>query len=435
LRITERFPIIESTLHLGARPMYRPRITDPQIETLLGAAGAVVIEGPKACGKTESARQFAASEVRLDVDRNAREAASVDPSLVLEGPVPRLIDEWQLEPEIWNHVRRAIDDRRDRGQFILTGSAVPADDATRHTGAGRFARLRMRPMSLCESGHSDGTVSLEALIAGEPARAADPGLDVRALADRIVAGGWPALVDRSTEEASVAVRAYLDDIRRSDIQRVDGVAHDPERVMELMRSLARNVATTAGVATVARDLAGSDRPIDPDTAYRYHDALVRLMVVEDQPAWAPHLRSRSRIRSSPKRHFVDPSLAAAALRATSPRLLADLELMGFLFESLVIRDLRIYAQDQDAQVLHYKDNTDLEVDAIVERADGVWGAFEVKLGTGTVDAAAEALHRFADRVDTTKAGTPAILGVITGTGLAYSRPDGVRVIPIGTLGP
>lgn len=415
--------------------MYRPRITDPQIETLLGAAGAVVIEGPKACGKTESARQFAASEVRLDVDRNAREAAAVDPSLVLEGPVPRLIDEWQLEPEIWNHVRRAIDDRRDRGQFILTGSAVPADDATRHTGAGRFARLRMRPMSLYESGHSNGTVSLEALIAGEPARAADPGLDVHALADRIVTGGWPALIDRSTEEASIAVRAYLDDIRRSDIQRVDGVAHDPERVMELMRSLARNVATTAGVATVARDLAGSDRPIDPDTAYRYHDALVRLMVVEDQPAWAPHLRSRSRIRSSPKRHFVDPSLAAAALRATSPRLLADLELMGFLFESLVIRDLRIYAQDQDAQVLHYKDNTDLEVDAIVERADGVWGAFEVKLGTGMVDAAAEALHRFADRVDTRKSGQPAILGVLTGTGLAYTRPDRVQVIPIGTLGP
>lgn len=415
--------------------MYRPRITDPQIQTFLKAMGAVVVEGPKACGKTESARQFAASEVRLDVDRNARQAVSIDPSLVLEGETPRLIDEWQLEPELWNHVRRAIDDRRASGQFILTGSAVPADDATRHTGAGRFARLRMRPMSLYESGHSNGRTSLAALLSGEPLRALDPGLDVLVLAERIVAGGWPALIDRPIEEATIAVRAYVDDIRRTDVQRVDGVAHDPERVLQLMRSLARNVSTMVGVSTMARDLAGSDRPIDSDTAYRYYGALERLMVIEDQPAWAPHLRSRSRIRSSPKRHFVDPSLAAAALRVTPERLLRDLELMGFLFESLVVRDLRIYAQASDAQVLHYRDNTDLQVDAIVEAADGTWGAFEVKLGAGMVDAAAEALVNFAERVDTRKSGPPAVLGVITGMGLGYTRPDGVRVIPVGTLGP
>jgi hypothetical protein len=415
--------------------MYRHRVTDPQIQTLLEAMGAVVIEGPKACGKTESARQFAASEVRLDVDRNARQAVAVDPSLVLEGETPRLIDEWQVEPELWNHVRRAIDDRRASGQFILTGSAVPSDDITRHTGAGRFARLRMRPMSLYESGHSNGRISLAALLSGEAPRATDPGLDVLALANRIVVGGWPALIDRSIEESMIAVRAYVDDIRRADIQRVDGVAHDPERVLQLMRSLARNVATMVGVSTMAKDIASSERPIDDDAAYRYYDALQRVMVVEDQPAWAPHLRSRSRIRSSPKRHFVDPSLAAAALRITPERLLGDLELMGHLFESMVIRDLRIYAQARDAQVLHYKDNTDLEVDAVVEAADGVWGAFEVKLGGWRIDAAAEALLKFAARVDTRRSGPPAVLGVITGLGLGYTRPDGVHVIPIGALGP
>ena len=414
--------------------MYRPRVTDAQIERSLKAMGAVLIEGPRACGKTESGRRLAASEVRLDVDPNARRAAAIDPSLVLEGDVPRLIDEWQIEPGIWNHVRRAIDDRRAPGQFILTGSAVPADETTRHTGAGRFARLRMRPMSLYESGHSSGAVSLAGLLSGETSRAADAGLDLAQIADRIVAGGWPALTDRSTDDAVIAVRAYLDDICRADVQRVAGVKHDPERVLQLTRSIARNVSTMAGIATIAADL-GAEPAIDSDTAYRYHAALERLMVVEDQRAWAPHLRSRSRIRSTPKRHFVDPSIAAAALRLTPQRLLNDLELMGFLFESLVIRDLRIYAQARDAQVLHYKDNTDLEIDAVVEAADGVWGAFEVKLGGGMIDAGADALLRFAERVDTRRSGPPAVLGVITGVGPGYARPDGVQVIPVGALGP
>jgi uncharacterized protein len=415
--------------------MYRSRVTDPQLASLLQAMGAVVVEGPKASGKTESARRLAASEVRLDVDRNARAAVAVDPGLVLEGPIPRLIDEWQIEPELWNHVRRAVDDRRGTGQFILTGSAVPADDVTRHTGAGRIARLRMRPMSLFESGHSSGAVSLGALLAGSDARAADPGLDLREVLNRIVTGGWPALVDRPVQAAATAVRAYLDEVRRTDIQRVDGIAHDPERVMQLMRSLARNVATETGIATLARDISGAEQAIDPDSAYRYHGALERLMVVEDQPAWAHHLRSRSRVRTSPRRHFVDPSLAVAALRATPDRLLNDLNWTGFLFESLVVRDLRIYSQMHDAQVFHYRDNTGLEVDAVIECADGTWAAFEVKLGVGMVDAAAEALHRFAARIDTSRCGPPAVLAVITATGLAYTRPDGVRVIPIGALGP
>jgi predicted AAA+ superfamily ATPase len=415
--------------------MYHPRTVDSQLASLLNAVGAVVLEGPKASGKTRTALQVAKSVVRLDVDPNARRAVAIDPSLILEGETPRLIDEWQLEPEIWNHVRRAVDDRESTGQFILTGSAVPSDDVTRHTGAGRFARLMLRPMSLHESGHSTGDISFSALMEGERSRCGDPGLDVREIARRVVIGGWPGLIDKPPEQAGLAVRAYVDEVRRTDIQRVDGVAHDPQRVLQLLRSFARNVGTMAGIATMAKDIAGAERAIDEDTAYRYYEALGRLMIIEDQPAWAPHLRSRSRVRVSPKRHFVDPSLAVAVLRATPERLLEDLNLLGLLFESMAIRDLRVYAQAQDAHVLHYKDNTDLEVDAIVERPDGAWGAFEIKLGTTYVEEAAKNLRTFADRVDTRKCGPPRALAVITGFGLGYTRPDGIHVIPIGALRP
>lgn len=415
--------------------MYRTRVVDRELRDLLSSVGAVVIEGPKACGKTETARRVSASEVRLDVDMNARQAVSIDPSLVLEGAAPRLLDEWQLAPALWNHVRRAVDDRRAPGQFVLTGSAVPADDLTRHTGAGRLARLRMRPMSLFESGHSTGQVSLAGLLGGAPPRAPDTGMKVQDLAERVAVGGWPGHLDQPVPQALRAVRAYVDEVRRTDIQRVEGVAHDPEKVLLLMRSLARNVSTMTSLATLARDVSGPDEALAKNTVSSYHDALTRLMVVEDQPAWAPHLRSRSRVRTSPRRHFVDPSLAVAVLRATPERLLEDLNLLGFLFESLVVRDLRVYAQTCDAQVLHYKDNTDLEVDAIVEAADGRWAAFEIKLGGGSVDAGAGTLLRFANRVDTRNCGPPAILGVITGSGLAYTRADGIAVIPIGALGP
>jgi predicted AAA+ superfamily ATPase len=408
---------------------------DRELKDLLSSLGAVVIEGPKACGKTETARQVAVSEVRLDVDLNARHAASIDPSLVLDGAAPRLLDEWQMVPTLWNHVRRTVDDRRAVGQFVLTGSAVPPDDVTRHTGAGRFARLRMRPMSLFETGHSTGEVSLSALLNGQPPRASDQGMKVTDLLERIAVGGWPGLLDHRVPGAFRAVRAYTDEICRTDIQRVDGVAHDPEKVLLLMRSLARNLSTMTSLATLARDVGEPDEALARNTVSAYYDALKRLMVVEDQPAWAPHLRSRSRVRTSPRRHFVDPSLAVAVLRATPERLLKDMGFVGFLFESLVVRDLRIYSQAEEAQVLHYKDNTDLEVDAVVEAADGRWAAFEIKLGAGAVDQGAETLLRFVSRIDTAKCGKPRMLGVITGTGLAYQRADGIAVIPIGTLGP
>ena len=407
---------------------YRTRLADHELSRRLGAAGAVVIEGPKACGKTATARQAAASEVLLDVDARARRAITVDPVLVLEGAAPRLLDEWQTAPEIWNYVRRAVDDRARPGQFILTGSAVPADDVTRHTGAGRLTRLRLRPMSLFETGRSSGAVSLRELLAGGAPRSAEADLSVKELAEQVCTGGWPGNLPRTTNQALQANRAYLDEIRRVDVSRVDGTQRDPAKVGDFLRSFARNVATYAAASTMAADL-------NNHTADAYLTALERLMIIEDQPAWTPHLRSRSRLRGAAKRHFVDPSLAVAALRADPDRLLKDLGLLGFLFESLVIRDLRVYAGSSDAEVLQYRDNTGLEVDAVVQAADGAWAALEIKLGAGMIDAAAAALRRFAGRVDAARSGAPAALAVIVPGGYGYVRDDGIGVIPLAALGP
>jgi predicted AAA+ superfamily ATPase len=415
---------------------YRPRIADSGLRSRLDSAPIVVIEGPKACGKTATARQVAASEALLDVDEALRAAAAIDPALVLEGPAPRLIDEWQIEPAVWNHVRRAADDRGRPGQFILTGSAVPADDITRHTGAGRISRLRMRPMTLFEAGHASGTVSLSAVMAGQPAPAvSQTDTTLADIADLLVTGGWPGHLGLSPAQATRAARDYLDEIRRVDIGRVDDRRRDPERVGRVLRSLARHTATHASSVTVATDAGGPDGTVNDDTVREYVGALERLMVVEDQPAWAPHLRSRSVLRSSPTHHFVDPSLAVAALGATPASLLRDTNLFGLLFESLVVRDLRVYAGHLDGRVLGYRDNTGLEVDVIVETADGRWGAFEIKLGGRLVEDAAAGLLRFVDRVDTSRVGPAAILAVITATGYGYVRPDGIAVIPITALGP
>lgn len=415
---------------------YRPRIVDAELEDRLRITGAVVIEGPKACGKTETARRRAASEVLLDVDENARAAAALDPALVLEGDAPRLIDEWQVEPRIWNHVRRAVDERHETGQFILAGSAVPADDATRHSGAGRFGHLRMRPMSLFESGLSDGSVSLAELLGGGTVSTSDRDIGLSRIVEAIVRGGWPALQEAPPSMAATVVSDYIEDVCRTDISQVDGVRRDPPRVRRLLRSLARNVSTPVAMATLASDAAdsGSD-PLKKHTVGEYLAALERLFVVEDQPAWEPHLRSRSILRRTPKRHFVDPSLAVAALGADSDLLLRDLELLGFLFESLVVRDLRVYSQASRGRVKQYRDNKGLEVDAIVE-LDGGWAAFEVKLGgEAAIDGAAANLRKFAAEVDTRRSGELAALGVVVAGGYGYTREDGVRVVPISALGP
>jgi predicted AAA+ superfamily ATPase len=414
---------------------YKPRVADQELSKRLEASGAVLIEGPKACGKTESARQVAASEVLLDVDEEARAAAALDPGLILAGDTPRLIDEWQVEPRVWNHVRRAVDERRQPGQFLLAGSAVPSDDASRHSGAGRISRLRMRPMSLFESGESDGSISLRDLMAGGKARSTNT-IELAEMAEAVVRGGWPALREMPLERAMEEVANYLEEVSRTDINRVEGTQRDPARVRRLMRSLARNVATHVSTTTLAADTAdGGDEPLKRQTVTEYLSALQRLFVIEDQPPWEPHLRSRSILRKSPKRHFVDPSLAAAALGAGPSALLRDLNLFGFLFESLVIRDLRVYSQPLRGEVRQFRDNKGLEVDAIVESVAG-WSAFEIKLGgPKAIEEGAANLLKFAREIDTRRSGEPAALGIIVAGGYGYTREDGIQVIPITALGP
>lgn len=415
---------------------YVSRIVDAELAERLSATGAVVIEGPKACGKTATAETVAASAVFLDVDASARKMVDIDPAAVLEGDTPRLVDEWQTTPTIWNHIRKAVDRRGVPGQFVLTGSAVPADDVARHTGAGRLTRLRMRPMSLFETGESTGEMSLAGLLAGEPQRSAQSNLALRRLAELTCAGGWPGNMGRSPEQAARANRDYLSEIQRADVRQAGGKRRDPVKVGRLLQSLARNVATPATVATLARDVRGAGAAFKASTAAEYLETLERLMIVEDQPAWSPHLRSRTTLRTTPVRHFADPSLAAAALRATPSRLLGDPEAFGLLFESLVIRDLRVYAQAADAHVFHYREKDGLEVDAIVEDANGRWAAFEVKLGERRIKEGMANLERVASRMRASSAyGEPAALAVVVPNGYGAAPKGRAGVIPVGTLGP
>jgi predicted AAA+ superfamily ATPase len=414
---------------------YKSRVVDAELADGLSSAGVVVIEGPKACGKTETARQVMGSEVSLDIDIKAQQVLAEDPSLVLIGKTPRLLDEWQVEPKLWNFVRHEVDARGLPGQFILTGSTVPIDDAQRHTGADRFSVLRMRPMSLFETGHSNGVMSLRELMVGNVGKAPDSGMSKEVIAERITIGGWPAVQDNSLQSATRAARDYLKQIREVDVLRVTQGVRDPIKLDRFLKSYARNIATEVAITVLATDTRGSGITLSRTTIYEFIDALERLMIIEDQPAWGGHLRSKAILRKTPKRHFVDPSLAVAALTGSASRLLADSELMGFLFESLVIRDLRIFSQPLDGEVSHYRDNNGVEVDAIVQLGDGRWGAFEVKLGLGSIDEAAAKLIKFEKLIDTKQSGAPQILAVICGTGYAYRRADGVPVIPIGTLGP
>jgi len=426
----------DANTDLGRIPNYIPRFADAELESRLRATGAVLVEGPRGCGKTQTALRAAKSAVRLDRDQAARRAGELNPALLLHGERPRLIDEWQLVQDVWNEVRGDVDDHpEETGRYILAGSAVPADDETRHTGSLRITRLRMRPMSLAESGHSSRNVSLAALFAGDEPEAVDPGLDIHDIAERIVIGGWPALLGRDPADAMVATQGYLDETCRVDLGRLGGPRHDPENVLRVLRSLARCVATEASASTIGADVAGADGrgPINYHTVIDYVKALTRLFIVEDLPAWSPALRSRGVLRSSVTRHFVDPSLAAAALGAGPDRLLQDPETLGLLFESLVIRDLRIYGQAIGASVSHYRENTGAEADAILQMRSGQWAAVEVKLGQGDIDKGANSLLRVAANVDTGRHGNPAFLAVVTGWGYAYRRPDGVFVIPVGTL--
>lgn len=411
---------------------YRPRVIDPQLAASLETVGAVVIEGARAVGKTETGRRASRSQIRVDTVA-AHQAFVADPGLLLEGATPRLIDEWQVEPELWNYVRHAVDDRQAKAQFILTGSAVPRDDPARHPGAGRFIHLRMRPMTLAETGHSTGAVSLAAVLRGERVTATDPGLTVADIAERIVVGGWPAHLGLSPAQSVRAMGGYIDDICRVDVQRLDGIRRDPGGVRRLISSLARNIATPASVASLTADANGADGTLLPETIGTYLGALDRLMVTEDLPAWRPALRSRARLRATPVRHLADPSLATAALNASPTRLLREIAWMGFLFESLVVRDLRVHAQSLDGRLFHYRDSNGLEADAIIELPDGTWSAFEIKLGShpSIVDEAAASLLDLRSLVAGPE---PVALGVITGSGYSLTRPDGVLQIAVGALG-
>ncbi|MYB23665.1 MAG: ATP-binding protein [Acidimicrobiia bacterium] len=419
----------------SAASEYWARVDDELLARRLRSASAVLIEGPRACGKTTTARQQASSEVLLDRTIAAMSAPSLDSLAILDGPTPRLVDEWQFVPDIWGMVRRETDRRGTPGQFILTGSADPPADLKQHSGVGRVARLRMRPMSLFESGLSDGAVSLRALFDGEPCSAPAPAADLGDVAEAVCRGGWPLCRNMSADDAQDFVTDYLDELAGGEVGSVDGTRRDPAGVARLLGSLARNISSEATLSTLAAD-SGGERPSDPRTVSGYLAALERLFVVEDVPAWAPRLRSRSRLRGASKRQLADPSLAAAALGADRRHLLADLETFGLLFESLCVRDLRILSRPLRATVSHYRDNTGLEVDTVIRRRNGDWVAVEIKLGgRAGVDAAAAALLRLRDRVDTEHVGEPKRLIVLTATGFAYERTDGVTVTPISCLGP
>jgi predicted AAA+ superfamily ATPase len=412
------------------------RIADKTLDAALSAAGAVLIEGPKWCGKTRTAEEKAASVIYMqDPDHTASylKAADTKPSLLLSGDAPRLIDEWQMAPVLWDAVRFAVDKRGGCGHFILTGSAVPKDNAVQHTGTGRISRMLMRPMSLFESLESNGAVSLKALFDGGADGECVSSLTIEKLAFALARGGWPASVGQKESAALKQVHDYTDAVINIDVSRVDGVEKNPARVRALMRSLARNISTAAGVTTIRDDIAGNDESVSEKTIASYMNALRRIFVVEDLPAWSPAMRSKTALRTSPKRHFTDPSIAAAALRASPDRLLQDFNTFGLLFESLCIRDLRVYAGAIDGEVFHYRDKSGLEADAVIHLRDGRWGAVEVKMGAKEIEAAAKNLKSLREKINTGKMKEPSFLTVLTATEFGYRRPDGVYVLPIGCL--
>lgn len=414
---------------------YLPRVADGELAGRLTAAGAVVIEGPKACGKTETARRVAGSVVRLDVDAGARALVGAEPDVLFSRQTPILFDEWQREPALWDLVRRQVDDRSPRrGQFILTGSATPNDATRRHSGAGRISSLRMRPMSLYESGDATGAVSLAALFAGQPPAALDPGVTLPRLVDRIVTGGWPDLVGAEVRDARQWLRDYLRNLVEVDVQSL-GARRDPGNVRRLLTALGRGVGTEMSVQSLAKDVGGADGPVGRDTVDAYLKTLDRLMIIEDVPAWAPHMRSATPLRKSATRYLADPSLGVAALGIGPQQLLADLNATGFHFEALVVRDLRVYAQPLHGNLSRWRDNNGHEVDVIITLDDGRWAALEVKMNPNDVDGAAGSLLRFLDKLDTGKVGPPVFTGIVTTRSPAYRRPDGVFVLPVAALGP
>jgi hypothetical protein len=371
----------------------------------------------------------------MDTDEGARALVETAPEVLLGAAPPVLFDEWQVAPKLWNLVRRAVDDLGGApARFILTGSATPKDDARRHTGAGRYSMLRLRPMSLFELGVSSGEVSLRRLFDGDFTPGLDPGVTVPALMDCIVTGGWPALLDAPVREAQRWLGDYLRTIVEVDMPSL-GVRRDPGVLRRLLASLGRGTGTDVSTQAIATDIAGANRSIHRDTVAGYLDILDRLMLTEDVPAWAPHMRSTTPLRKSPTRFMTDPSLGVAALGVGRDQLLRALSAAGFQFEGLVVRDLRVYAQPIEGRLSHWRDNNQHEVDIVITLDDGRWGAIEVKMNPELVEAAARSLLRFKDKIDTAKAGEPSFLGVVTTRAAALRRADGVYVLPFAAMGP
>ena len=419
---------------------YRKRIADDILRRKLEGKGAVLIEGPKWCGKTTTAEQIAASVLYMD-DPEKKEQnitmSELNPKRLLKGAVPRLIDEWQLAPKLWDAVRFEVDHRGETGQFVLTGSAVPADTKKiTHSGTGRFTWLTMRPMSLYESGESNGSVSLKDLFGGEAEIDGEAEMTIDRLAFLVCRGGWPQAINMRDEIALDQAADYFDAVVRSDINRADNVQKNPERVRRLMRSYARNQGGQIPNTVLARDISANDEtPISEETVASYVNALRKIFVIEDMPAWNPNLRSKTAIRSSDTRYYIDPSIAAAALGIGPNDLINDLKTFGFLFETLCIRDLRVYADALGGGVYHYRDKDGLECDAVVHLRNGKYGLIEIKLGGDKlIEEGAKSLKSLETKIDTDKMNVPSFLMVLTGTGdYAYRRRDGVYVIPVGCL--
>ncbi len=417
---------------------YKRRIIDETLEQYLSAFGAVCIEGPKWCGKTWTSRYHCNSEYLVgnpDNNFQNRSLAEMSPSLILPGETPRMIDEWQEVPSIWDAVRYEVDKRGKKGQFILTGSSTPKTRGILHSGAGRIGRLRMHTMSLYEAGRSLGQVSLKDLCYGNFNPVFTGEVDLNTLIDNIIRGGWPANQDLPLKEAALLPLEYVNAVIEDEVHRIDGVQRDKHKIMLLLRSLARNESTTASVRSLKRDVSGIDgENIDSGTIAAYLDIFDRLFLIENQEPFSSNIRSSVRVKQVEKRHFTDPSIACALLRATPEKLIGDLNTLGFLFEALCERDLRIYAQSFGARLYHYQDYDNREIDAVIELENGDWCAFEIKLGANKIDEAAESLKKIQNSI-IAEGGKPAnVCCVICGlANAAYQREDGIYVVPVTAL--
>ena len=418
---------------------YKKRIVDEQIEQYLKLFGAICIEGPKYCGKTWAGRYHANSETLLHVKTggtsNNVELAKISPSIILEGEKPKLIDEWQEATNLWDEIRYDVDKSGLKGQYILTGSSTPKRKGISHSGAGRYGKIYLRTMSLYESGDSSGLISLKSICEGKKINKSTGNVDLKNLAKLIIRGGWPANLTYTANESRKVVNEYINLIIEDDLYKLDGIKRDKHKVRLLLKSLARNESTTVSNTTIKNDIKEIDNEdIDIDTVSSYLDALDRLFLLDNDEPFSTNIRSSVRVKQNEKRHFADPSIACALLNLTEEKLIDDLETFGFLFEAMVARDLKVYANSFDAKVYHYQDYSNKEIDFVIELEDGDWCCFEVKLGANAIDSAATNLIKIRDSIKAAGGKVPSVLCVICGmSNAAYQRPDGVYVVPLTAL--